>query len=330
MDWNLKKRFGQLLFGLGGLMTQLQGAETPQNLSHAQWDGSFQISFQKLVDKIERRGDLPNASKVRQLELLNGLTQFDLGRFLIERGGLNGYWTDYIANHPCKGGPNRNKALHPIESFLLNQAPIALAMQHRYQIFKAEIQKRVKEGCRMGSVPSGLLGDFLELDYSQAEHFSLYGIDLDPESFEQAASLAKERWLLDHCTFLCQNAWTWESDRPLDLIISNGLNFYEPDDGKVVALYRRFYEALKSNGCLITSFLSLPPAPGMKTEWDLSKVNLQDAAFQKILLFDILEGRWQVFRSEQTMKEQLQAAGFEQIEVIYDTAHIFPTIIATK
>ncbi|MFV0340865.1 MAG: hypothetical protein ACK5MA_09645 [Parachlamydiaceae bacterium] len=51
---------------------------------------------------------------------------------------------------------------------------------------------------------------------------------------------------------------------------------------------------------------------------------------QKALFTDVLEAKWQIFRVEPAIREHLQEAGFVQIEVIYDRARIFPTVIATK
>jgi SAM-dependent methyltransferase len=195
----------------------------------------------------------------------------------------------------------------------------------RFIIFKKEIQKKVTEGCQFASIPSGLMADLLDLDFSQISSFNLHGIDLDSDSLEQASELAKEKALFGHCRFACQDAWNLELRTQFDLITSNGLTIYEADDEKVIELYRQFYKALKPRGCLITSFLTPPP-----TEWDLKKINSQDALMQKIIFADILECKWQVFRSEENVKRQLHSAGFGEIEVIYDDAHIFPTILAKK
>lgn len=43
------------------------------------------------------------------------------------------------------------------------------------------------------------------------------------------------------------------------LIASNGLNIYEPEDDRVIQLYRGFHDALKPGGVLITSALTPPP-----------------------------------------------------------------------
>ena len=101
-------------------------------------------------------------------------------------------------------------------------------------------------------------------------------------------------------------------------------------DKKVVELYRQFYDSLKPNGVLITSFLTPPPVPGSKTQWKLDEVNLENALLQKILFADVLAAKWQVFRTEETVRSQLEEAGFSKIEIFYDRAHIFPTVVATK
>ena len=80
----------------------------------------------------------------------------------------------------------------------------------------------------------------------------------------------------------------------------------------------------------MTAFLTPPPIPGQKTEWETDKVNPQDALLQKIIFADILDSYWQAYRTEETVKKQLQKAGFSKIEVFYDQAHMFPTIVATK
>ncbi|MBI3236377.1 MAG: class I SAM-dependent methyltransferase [Chlamydiales bacterium] len=172
--------------------------------------------------------------------------------------------------------------------------------------------------------------DLLDLDFTNTPPVSLTGIDLDPESITHAKQYAEMLKLNDHCKFFQCNAWALDIHEEFDLITSNGLAIYEPDDAKVVELYRSFYEALKPGGCLVTSFLTPPPVPGLKTEWKLEAVNMQDVLLQKIIFVDILDGKWQAFRSEEIVKSQLQTAGFDEIEIIYDTAHIFPTVVAKK
>ena len=98
----------------------------------------------------------------------------------------------------------------------------------------------------------------------------------------------------------------------------------------MIELYQQFYQALKPNGVLVISFLTPPPAPGYQTEWKLDEVNPQDALMQKMVLSDIISGKWQVFRTEEQVRSQLEKAGFRETEIHYDKAHIFPTLVAKK
>jgi len=304
------------------------------NLSHLEREESFEISLQKLRDKVVSRGDLPYVSVEKQLELIDQLTQFDLGKFLIERGGLNGFWIHYAHVHPVNGRitglNNRGEPFTSLESFILDRAPVGLAAQEKYTIFKNEIQKRVREGGSFASIPCGLMVDLLELEYPHLSNFQLYGFDLDQEALKQARERAEKSGLISHCTFFCEDAWDLAQEDSFDLITSNGLIIYEPDDNKVTLLYQKFYRALKEGGVLITSFLTPPPIPGTPTEWHMDKIDAQDAGLQKILFSDILDSKWQAYRSEEQVRDQLLKAGFTHIAVVYDKAHIYPTIIAKK
>ena len=304
-------------------------------LSHAKLENNtLQDAIDLAIQRVKQRGDLPYITVSKQIDYIDQLSEFDFGKFLLERGGLNGYWTHFVVTHPKRGrisGLNsENKSFHPLEIYLLNHSPAALATQQRYEIFKKEIQKRVQEGCHMASIPSGLMGEFLELDFSKIKDFSLTGIDLDPEAISQGNELAKEKGLYENSQFVQKDAWKLDIQNQFDLISSNGLSIYETEEDRVIQLYREFFYALKDGGYLVTSFLTPPPIPGVKTEWNMEKVNPQDAFLQKILFADILQGKWQVYRSEETVKSQLLKAGFVETEVLYDDAHIFPTILARK
>ncbi len=102
---------------------------------------------------------------------------------------------------------------------------------------------------------------------------------------------------------------------------SNGLNIYEGNDERVIDLYKEFYNSLVPGGILVTSFLTPPP-------WD--KANVDALKKQKAIFGDILQASWQHFRSESQTRQQLEAAGFTILEIIYDTQGLFPTVVAQK
>jgi hypothetical protein len=71
------------------------------------------------------------------------------------------------------------------------------------------------------------------------------------------------------------------------LLISNGLNVYEPDDEKVTELYQQFFKALMLGGILVTSFLTPSPNIDPNYEWDMSQINSEDLLLSKIIIFYI-------------------------------------------
>ena len=258
-----------------------------------------------------------------ELTLYKQLQEFELGRFLIRNGGLNGKWTSYI----IKTGLQQTN-LHPLERFLLTQSPAILATRERFSIFKKETQKRLKPGMKLASIPCGLMDDLLDLDYTHVQDVSLTGIDLDPESLILAQQNATLSAFKGPVQFSQKDAWSLSENAAYDLITSNGLNIYEPDNQKVINLYKNFYNALKSGGILITSFLTPPPLMDPTSSWK----NFDIAALtkQKAIFSDILQVKWQSFRTEAQTRMQLEQAGFQVLEVIYDAQGMFPTVIAKK
>lgn len=258
-----------------------------------------------------------------ELALLAQMKEFELGRYLLNNRGINGYWTAYWLIH----GPQK-KLDHPLEDWLINRAPYFVGSQERFKIFAAQTQKRIKDNVKIASIPSGLMDDLLRLDYSGKQNVSIVGIDLDENSLKLAKENAKQLGKEKIATFEKASAWNLNKPNEFDIITSNGLNFYEKDDEKVVQLYREFYKSLKPKGILITSFLT--PAPALSKESSWKNVNPEDALKQKAIFIDIMDARWIAVRTEKQTRQQLEEAGFHIIDVIYDAHGVFPTIIAEK
>jgi hypothetical protein len=153
----------------------------------------FENCVNALKNKILLRGNLPHASCKRQLEVIDQLCQFPLGRYILERRGANGFWTDYMVSHPSNGKisglNNEGKPFTFLESFFLNQCPIVVAHQERFMIFQKLAQSLLKENVVLASIPCGLMRDLLTLDFSNIDHFGLIGVDIDTESLDFAKEL---------------------------------------------------------------------------------------------------------------------------------------------
>ncbi len=255
--------------------------------------------------------------------LLKELSQFDLGRFLLTNKGLNGFWTAYIIIH----GPQK-KDISPLEHFLLHKAPSVKATQERFQIFKNILQSNLTSNTTIASLPCGVMDDLLGLDYSYVENIKITGIDLDGDSLEYAKKNAMAKKIDQEVSFLQKDAWSLDQENAYDLITSNGLNIYEPNDDQVIALYKSFYKALKPEGKLVISFLTPPPILDKNSPW--KNYDIEDALKQRLIFSDIIGAHWQAFRSEEKTRHQLETAEFNILEIIYDSQGIFPTVVAQK
>ncbi|NEP04683.1 MAG: class I SAM-dependent methyltransferase [Okeania sp. SIO4D6] len=302
-------------------------------LSHGNENESIEETIERVKQRIIETGDKPHVTVARKLELLNELVGFPLGQFLLQNGGLNGYWTDYVVEHQFQGRITgidaEGRSLTELEKFLLDKN--SFPTQQRYVNFGKAIQNCVQEDIVFASLPCGVMRDLLKLDFTGVENFRLVGIDIDYESLELAKKLAEEYDLSEKVEFHQEDAWNLPFEDEFTLLTSNGLNVYEPDDEKVTELYRQFFKALIPGGILVTSFVTIPPNIDPNSEWNMSQLNQDDLLLLKIVFGDIiLSQKVTGFRSSLTTKLQLQTVGFDEIELIRDNANICPTVVARK
>ena len=256
------------------------------------------------------------------------LSEFELGRFLIKNnGGVSGFWTYYIIL-----GFKESKLTNPLEDFIVNKAPTVLATQQRFAIFQNLLRESIKSNSVVCSIPCGLMQDLQTLEIpSDVTGVRFIGIDLDQATMDLAKEFAKKLAVRHLCEFFQQNAWNLqEFQGQFDIITSSGLNIYEADDKKVVELYKGFYKALRPGGKLIGSALSYPPSAPEKTEWNMAQIDARNLMLQKMLFSDILQATWNHFRTSSESIQQLEAVGFTDIEIHWDTAKIFYTFEARR
>lgn len=255
-----------------------------------------------------------------ELEILNQLNEFPLGKFLLNNQGLNGYWTDY-----CVFKGYGQQITHPLERFLLNNCPGFLATQERFRLFQSQISYHIKSAGNILSVPCGLMSDLLTLEYDKQNVVNLYGIDLDKKSLEH---IKDNRELNESIHLIQGDAWNLDYKNYFNIITSNGLNIYEKKQDKLIALYSSFYKALKPNGVLITSFLTPPPSIDSNSPWkifDEKNLRLQRAIFE-----DILGVKWTNYETIDSIMEKMELVGFKLENIQYDSQNMFPTITLKK
>lgn len=308
--------------------------EQQRLISHAISPEAIEMILQKIGAKIKKQDNNSSFTIAEKLEILNQIANFDFGQYLLQNQGINGYWTHYMLTHPWYGRKtgknNRGASLTKIEDFILNHSPTILATQQRFEIFLKENQKQVKNAAKLACIPSGMMGELLYLDFKDIDNIHLIGIDYDTHTLQDANMLAEQQTLSQFIQLIQQDAWNLHVQDEFDLISSNGLNIYEPNDDKVTELYRQFYKALKRGGKLVTSFLTYPPVLTNQCEWDMTKINQSNLLLQKTIFVDIIEAKFQCYRSSAQTKQQLELVGFQDIQFIYDEAKMFPTVVAYR
>lgn len=277
--------------------------------------------------RLEKTWSDDEAMAATALNMLEELQAFELGRFLIKNAGaLSGKWTYYIIVES-----REQQVTNKTEEFLLHRAPMVKATQERYDIFQRELHSAIKSNSIICSIPCGVMGDLLHLDLPEdIENVRFVGIDLDETAFELASALAKKLNVKHRCEFFKKDAWQMTDEEKYDVITTNGLNIYEKSDDRVQQLYKMLHRALKPDGLLLGSHLSMPTTPEATGEWDMSQINGADLSLQKLLFVDILQATWSNFRSAETTQSQLSAAGFKDINILWDTQKIFYTFTARK
>ncbi|MCG7946217.1 MAG: class I SAM-dependent methyltransferase [Candidatus Thiodiazotropha taylori] len=293
-----------------------------------------QIPLEQALTTIRSRilenGDKPNASVQQQLEMVDAMSKFNLGRYLLINQGVNGYWTRYVVMHPQRGrltGLNdEGKPFSELESWLLDEWPQAVGTQDRFVIFQKVLQDLLRDNLSMASLPCGAMEDLLGLDFKNFSGINLVGIDLDEDSLKWAKNNAEDKGLQQVVKFIQADAWNLGINKEYDVLTSNGLNVYETDPQRLIELYEQFHQALKRGGTLVTSFMTPPPEFNIRSPWDQKLLNEKSRNTYSVFLALFSDRRG--FQLEDEMIRQLQAAGFKDTEVIYDSNKTFPTVIA--
>jgi ubiquinone/menaquinone biosynthesis C-methylase UbiE len=276
----------------------------------------YEVAVQNIAQRVKDI-DTEEASKI-----FAELQTFELGRYLILNQSLNGFWTHYCVAEQATNRKQKDFfGLTDTENFILNEAPVMLATQERFLIFRKYIQEKLTNNIKLASVPCGLMDDLIGLNFSAHQGVTITGIDVDSHSIKLAEENAQNNPAANY-NFKCADAWNLtEYTQQFDLLTSNGLNIYVPEIEDEQRLYHSLAATLKPNGYIVTSFLTPPPWLGAD-ESALKK--------QKLIFADILGVKWQVYRTEDQIKMMFENAGLVIETIDYDRQRLFPTIVAQK
>ncbi len=259
--------------------------------------------------------------------LFESMKTSEMGRFLIENRGLNGYWTELACRFPYFSEEYKNLPEFDIE--LLTQYPLVLATQERFLLFKKEIACTVENEMAVLSAPAGTLPEFQNENYDNKK-FSITALDIDPEIEVLLKQRVQESKLKNNYHLLLQDIFEYDAKNQFDIAIANGLNIYIDDYSKVLELYNVYIKALKPGGKLITSFLTPPPSVSNPSPWKTESLELFWLQRQKNIFIDILQSTWSHFMSEDTFTGLLKEAGFKNISITWDKCRMFPMVTAIK
>ena len=109
----------------------LSGMTNPPVISHGRFS-NFQEGLTEAGSRAQASGDLR--------KYLTALSEFDLGRYLIQHRGLNGFWTHYVCTYSQWKG---SRPTHALEREILERFPVFLATQERFRIFHKLISQAV-------------------------------------------------------------------------------------------------------------------------------------------------------------------------------------------
>ncbi len=293
--------------------------EARQLITHASTPHE-EVSFSEILDRIQKKKPLTLPLE-RTLKLAHEMKTFALGQYLLSHGGLNGYWTsDMILT--TKLPPHTP----PLETWIRTKAPMVKATRERFHIFQREIVPLLRDNITLASIPCGLMDCLLRLDYTAHKNISFIGLDLDEEALDLALGNALNFGHDAHLQLILKDAWEMTIKEDVGILISNGLTIYEPDQAKILELYKKFHRALKPGGTLITSFLTPPPIPGNQCPW--RNFNVDDLLLQKSITVDILDAKFRCYLTEEEACGLLANAGFRVDKIVYDSQSMFPTVVA--
>lgn len=274
------------------------------------------------VQKIQLNDDLL-IPKPDVISLIQQLKEFELGRAMLTNGSLTSMWMDYICHQEIS--PTNNS----LETWFLSRAPKIKAAKERYIITKKILQSYLKSDMVLCVLPCGVISKVAELDYSTIDKIKIIGYDNDVLGLVRAEMQMQS--LVDQGKvnlLLLKNIWLIDDCHQHDLIISNRLSVLESDSQKVLGLFEKYYTALKNQGIFICSFFTPSPLNDLTlSPW--SGVDVNDMLIEHTILVDIMEFQ-PAYRLEEEMIALLHKAGFEIVDIFYDTHCIYPTVVARK
>jgi SAM-dependent methyltransferase len=268
-----------------------------------------------IKQRIKNEGDTEFATAREKLEVLDGLLEFELGRYFVLNQGLDGNWSHFIAYEYPKLPENLKPK--PSMERMLTEVLGDFELKVRLEMAKEILQRELKEGISILSVPCGIMAALSTLDFSKLSQFRLYGVDIDQEVIKRAKVFSEKNGVGKHTEFACKDAWNLNLENQFDLALTMGLNVFIEDSKKVIALYKSLHTTLKKGGKVLVSFMTPYSFRDPNTERDLSSLDPAAVRLQRMVVTEIVQSRVVNFCSSSQIRDQLHTAGFSKVEIHY-------------
>lgn len=175
-----------------------------------------------------------------------------------------------------------------------------------------ELERTLDAGGRWLELGCGVAGMLLGTVHA-FPRVSAVGVDIAPDVLTLARKRAHELGVADRVEFVHADATSYADDEPFDIVFWS--QFFFPDDTRQGALANAF-ERLRPGGMLVC-----PVLPGDQEPAESRSFGAQQAALN-VLLFN----SWGVpFRTGDALAEEVDAAGFSEIQIYRDNLPIVLT-----
>lgn len=265
-----------------------------------------------------------------QMLIYEQLCEFEFGRWLLANRGLNAYWSHYLIHFEEYYEGDIESQLHELEKEMLLKSPGVVAAKEIDSLRSQKLQNLLKNDLTLASVPCGLMNDLLRLDIKDYKGIKLVGIDADYNAIHLAKSNAFKHANESITTFINEDAWKLNIHNEFDVLCSAGLNMYVKEESKLLELYKKFYDAIKPEGCLLITSNTPPSDQEGHVFWNMNLIDMAEVRRQKVIYNDVIQVRQGLYPNENEIVQQLKSVGFNQVNIIHESRKMFPLFQAFK
>ena len=191
-------------------------------ISHKANAPHFEAALRTTKDRLIALGDSHLGPLAEKLVILDQLTEFELGRFLIAHGGMNGRWSHY-SFYEFPRLFEQGHSFHPLEIKILSLQGMRSASE-RMKLAQNALMPNIRDGMEILSVPCGVMAELSTLNLRELKGIRLVGIDIERDSLVLAKEFAEKMKPIATLELREGDAWNLGFEKRFDAIFCLGLN----------------------------------------------------------------------------------------------------------